>query len=261
MRVSMVQMVLEDSKGINLRKALSFIEKAADSDLIVLPEMLMGKRTETTELYHMAEDVENGPFASELREAAVRQGADVCTCLWEDSGSDKVYNTAMVYGSDGSVKAKYRKLHLFDALSVKESDHMLKGCEMPPVFECAGVKCGLSICYDLRFPEIYREQVFKGAELFVIPAAWYAGAMKTEHLHTLLSARALENTSYALCSNLCGDVFCGSSALFAPFGELVVSASCDENVTSSDINVKYVENVREKLPCLNNIRKDMFYRQ
>jgi predicted amidohydrolase len=261
MRVSAVQIRLSDSKDENLRKALSYIDKASDSDLVVLPEMLMGKRTETTELYHLAEDAENGNFASELREAAVKHGVDVCTCLWEDSGSDKVYNTAMVYGSDGSIKAKYRKLHLFDALSVKESDHMLMGSGMPPVFECAGVKCGLSICYDLRFPEIYREQVFKGAELFIIPAAWYAGEMKVAHLHTLLSARALENTSYALCANLCGDSFSGNSAVFAPFGEMLTSACCEENVIFSDIDVKYMENIREKLPCLANIRKDMFYRQ
>lgn len=259
MRVSAVQMTLSESKEENLSKALSFIEKTAGSDLVVLPEMLMGKRTGNTELYHLAEDVEEGAFASALREAAGRYNVDVCSCLWEDTGSDKVYNTAMVYGADGSIKAKYRKLHLFDALSVKESDFMLKGDVKPPVFDCAGVKCGLSICYDLRFPEMYRYLAFNGAELFVIPAAWYAGEMKIAHLQTLLSARALENTSYSLCSNLSSDSFCGNSAVFAPFGEILTAISDEEGIISADIDKEYLQSVRGKLPSLQNIRKDIFY--
>jgi len=139
MRTGIAQISLEDSKDKNLIKALKAAGELKECDLIVLPEMLMGRRTDEHELYDMAEDVEDGAFASALKEAAFLNDADICACLWEESGSRKVYNTAVIYGPDGTLKAKYRKLHLFDALSVRESDIMQAGSELPPVFECKGV--------------------------------------------------------------------------------------------------------------------------
>ena len=256
MRIAVVQMELEREKGDNLAKALSYIEQSAGCDLIVFPEMLMGKRREGVELTDLAENIETGEFAKALKRAAAESDIDVCACLWEESKADKVYNTAVVYGADGNIKAKYRKLHLFDALSVKESDFMISGDEFPPVFECAGVKCGLSICYDLRFPEIYRSMA--GAEVMLVPAAWYSGDMKVEHLRMLLGARAMENTSYALCANLCGDEFAGNSAVYTPFGELKAEADLSEKILKVEIDTDYLNSVREKLPCLDSLRRDIF---
>jgi len=257
MKLALAQIKLSDDKKRNLDKALSFIEQASDCDLIVLPEMLMGKRTADNELFHMAEDVKDGEFATSLLAAAKEYNVSVCACLWEESGSELVYNTAMVYGASGNILAKYRKLHLFDALSVKESDHMLRGESLPPVFKCGDIVCGLSICYDLRFPEVYRSLVRRGADLFVIPAAWYAGVRKVEHLHTLLSARALENTSYCACANLCEDSFSGHSAAFAPFGEMAGSLNETEGLVKVDINISYIKHIRAALPCLENFRDDI----
>lgn len=257
MKTAAVQLSLSPSKGENLDKAVSMINKAAGCDLVVLPEMLMGRRTEETELYQLAENVEDGNFASALKDAAVRNNITVCACLWEESGSDRVYNTAVVFSPEGKLLAKYRKLHLFDAFRVKESDHMLRGDSLPPVFECGGVTCGLSICYDLRFPEVYRSLVKRGADLFVVPAAWYAGERKIDHLHTLLSARALENTCYALCSNMTGTDFCGHSAVFAPFGEPSGMLKDEEGILFSNIDSKYILKVRALIPCLDNFRDDI----
>jgi predicted amidohydrolase len=257
MKISLVQFRLEDSKQANLEKALRMIEQASGSDLIVLPEMLMGRKTADIGLPQLAEDVYSGDFACALRMAAVQAGACVCACLWEDTGTDKVYNTAVVYDAGGGMLAKYRKLHLFDALSVKESDTMISGDELPPVFECGGVMCGLSICYDLRFPELYRSLVRGGAEVLLVPAAWYAGERKVEHLHTLLSARALENTSYACCADLCGGDFAGYSAVFAPFGEAVGRLETEEGILSFEPDMDYLRRVRQILPCLDNYRRDV----
>lgn len=257
MRTALVQMSLKGSKEANLTHALESIEQASDCDLVVLPEMLMGGRTADTELYQLAEDAEDGEFASELRRAAAANSVHVCACLWEVSGEDRVYNTAVVFAPDGSLKAKYRKLHLFDALSVKESDFMLKGNSLPPVFECCGVMCGLSICYDLRFPEVYRSLVRRGAEFFVIPAAWYAGDMKITHLQTLLAARAIENTSFCACANLCGGDFCGSSAAYSPFGRSLGMLDEADGILRADIDPQEVKNVRETFPSLINFRNDI----
>ena len=258
MKIALAQVKLRSSKEANLNSALKMIEKAKGADMVLLPEMLMGGRHGGAELYDLAEDVEKGDFASALADAAEEFKTDVCTCLWETGTADRVYNTAVVYGADGSIKAKYRKLHLFDALSVKESDHMIPGDELPPVFECAGVKCGLSICYDLRFPEVYRSMVQRGAEVLLTPAAWYAGEMKVYHLHTLLAARAIENTSYALCANLCGGTFSGFSTAFAPFGEALGSLQEEEGLLEIKIDPERTAHVRDVLPCLKNFRKDIF---
>ncbi|ADD67776.1 Nitrilase/cyanide hydratase and apolipoprotein N- acyltransferase [Denitrovibrio acetiphilus DSM 12809] len=258
MRAAAVQINLSGIKEQNLEKSLMYIKKASDCDLVVLPEMVMGNRGDGVELYQLAEDVETGSFASSLRNAAVRYQVDVCACLWEETGTEKVYNTAVVYGSDGSIKAKYRKLHLFDALSFTESDYMLRGSERPPVFESGGIKCGLSICYDLRFPETYRSLVKRGAELFIVPAAWYGGELKIEHLHTLLRTRALENTCYALTANLCGGNFSGYSVSFGPFAEECSALQNDEGLLVIEVDKKHLSEVRSKLPCLENFRNDIF---
>lgn len=257
MKTALVQTELADSKEVNLAKALRAIKASDDCDLVVLPEMTMGRRTSDTELWHMAEDVNSGGFASALKDAARESKVHVCACLWEANGSDRVFNTAVVYAPDGTLKAKYRKLHLFDALSVRESDFMLRGDDLPPVFECAGVMCGLSICYDLRFPEVYRSLVRRGAEFLVLPAAWYSGDMKVNHLHTLLAARALENTSFAVCANLCGSDFCGHSAAYSPYGREMETLGDKEGILKVQIDLNEVARVRTVLPCLANFRDDI----
>jgi len=257
MKTALVQMKLEKSKKQNLIKALELIKRASEADLVVLPEMLMGAKSTECSLSDMAEEVPEGDFAGALKEAAAKYSTAVCGCLWEKSGTEKVYNTAVVFDKNGELLAKYRKLHLFDALSVKESDTMLKGSELPPVFEIEGVRTGLSICYDLRFPEIYRSMAHRGAELFLVPSAWYSGDMKIYHLHTLLAARAIENTSYAACADVAGGSFCGHSAAFGPFGEKLGSLEDEEGVLFFEYDKKHIQCVREKIPCLQNFRSDV----
>jgi predicted amidohydrolase len=164
-----------------------------------------------------------------------------------------VYNTAVVIAPDGGTKAAYRKLHLFDALSVRESDDMIAGNAMPEVFEVCGIKCSLAICYDLRFPEVFRTSALAGAQLFLIPAAWYAGEHKVQHLKTLLAARALENTAYAACADICCGSFSGHSAVYSPFGLCMAEAGTEDGILSADILSGEISSVRECLPCLENL--------
>ncbi|MGE4319461.1 MAG: carbon-nitrogen hydrolase family protein [Deferribacterales bacterium] len=261
MRLTLAQTSLKSTKKDNLDNMIKVMsENKKTSDLILFPEMIMGGKTDSLGLSDLAEDVENGAFASALREACVRHKTAVCACLWEDSGTERVYNTAVVYDKHGAVTAKYRKLHLFDALAVKESDDMLAGSDLPPVFELEGIMCSLAICYDLRFPEVFRSAVFRGAELLLVPSAWYDGEMKAEHLTTLLKARALENTVYAACADLCGGCFSGHSGVYGPYGECVASAGTDEKVISILISKDRITEIRKKLPCIDNFRMDVFRR-
>ncbi|WP_303851990.1 carbon-nitrogen hydrolase family protein [Seleniivibrio woodruffii] len=242
-----------DKKG-NLDKILSLISEAGNNcDLILFPETCMGVKTDRLSLSDMAEDIENGDFITAVRAACKESDVHACVCLWEKTETCKVYNTAVVVAPDGSTKAVYRKLHLFDALSVKESDDMIAGSALPEIFEVCGIKCSLAICYDLRFPEVFRASALAGAELFLIPAAWYAGEHKVQHLQTLLAARALENTCYAACADICGGRFSGHSAVYSPFGLCGAEAGTEDDVIFADILHENILSVRGVLPCLKNL--------
>lgn len=260
MKLSIAQITHGMTKKDSLNKMIKMLDDhGKNNDLIIFPETCMGLKTETRSLADMAENVETGDFAVALRTAAKRNNVNVCACLWEISGEKRVYNTAVVYGSDGELKAQYRKIHLFDALSVKESDDMLAGDAVPQVFDLCGIKCSLAVCYDLRFPEVFRSAALRGAQLFIVPAAWYAGEYKKEHLRNLSMTRALENTSYCAVADICGGTFVGHSAIFDPYGKCIAETLETEAVVSAEISTEKVADVREKLPCLDNLVKNLFY--
>lgn len=260
MRLALAQIRHGVDKKDNLDRMIELIDKkGAECDLIVFPETCMGLAQDGESLRPLAEDIKDGEFATALMQAARRNNVHVCACLWEDSGTDKVYNTAVVYGPEWDIAASYRKIHLFDALSVTESDTMLPGDALPPVFEICGVKCSLAICYDLRFPEVFRSAALRGAELFIVPAAWYKGENKREQLMMLASVRALENTAYCAVADMCGGSFTGASSVYDPYGLCAAMVGAFPSVGGCDISVKRVMEIREKLPCLNNLNRKLFY--
>ena len=153
--------------------------------------------------------------------------------------------------------ASYRKLHLFDALSVRESDIMAPGKSLPPVVDVGGILVGLTICYDLRFPELFRYLAGQGAQLVIVSSAWYQGPMKEDHWLTLLRARAIENTCYVAGCNLVGPAFCGRSTLFDPFGVPLAGAGEEPALIFGQVSAGRVAAVRQKLPALENRRRDL----
>lgn len=259
MRIAVAQTALKKSKKDNLDNMIRIIKNNCHgTDLIIFPEMSMGRAKDGMTLADMAESVDDGEFSNALMSAASENSVCVCACLWEKNGSDRVYNTAVVYSPEGRILTKYRKLHLFDALSVRESDTMLRGDAPPEIFEIQGIKCTLGICYDLRFPEVFRGAVFDGAELIIVPAAWYAGEKKAEHLRMLCAVRALENTVYLACADVCGDDFTGFAGVYDPYGGCIVSAGEGEGLVKAEIAKEMILEIRSKLPCVENFRKDVF---
>lgn len=243
----------------NLKKAAALARQAAagGADMIVFPEMFMGLPTpERAPAAIAAED--DGAFVRGLSALAAETGLFIAAGCW-DKGPDarRVYNTARVVSPAGDVVAVYRKLHLFDALSVRESDTMAPGDAPPPVVELAGVRLGVAICYDLRFPELFRHLTDAGAQLIVVPSAWYAGPMKETHWLTLLRARAIENTLYTAGCNLVGPAFCGRSAAFDPFGVVLADAGEAETLATVVVDTRRIAAVREKLPALQHRRRDV----
>lgn len=245
---------LQPEKNLELAEQFSAMAVQKGADLLVLPEMFMALPEKRKSLHTLAEPL-NGAFVTALGKLASRHSVAIVAGVWEECpGQDRVYNTAVMLSPRGKVLAAYRKLHLFDALSLKESDTMVSGAEPPPVISFKGFKVGLAICYDLRFPELFRYIARNGADLVLVPSAWYAGPLKEDHWLTLLRARAIENTLYVAGANLTGAAFCGRSTVFDPFGVPLAGAGEDAQLVLADISRERIGEIRTKLPSLANCR-------
>lgn len=245
----------------NLQTARRCMRQAAvlGADLIVFPEMFMARPQEGVPLARVAEPLD-GPFVQALGTLAGEHGMAVVSGLWESVPGEprRAANVAIALDSDGQLAARYNKIHLFNALSIRESDLMLGGNEPPPVVAVKGMNLGLAICYDLRFPEIFRNLALRGAEAVVVPSAWYAGPLKEDHWLTLLQARAIENTMYVCGANLCGAPFAARSAVFDPFGAMLAGAGEGDSLVLARLQRSRIEEVRSKLPSLTHVRLDLF---
>lgn len=135
---------------------------------------------------------------------------------------------------------------------------MIAGKEPPEVVPVNDFKIATAICYDLRFPELFRDLAFRGADLVIIPSAWYSGPLKEDHWLTLLRARAIENTSYVAGVNLAGSDFCGRSAVFDPFGIPKAEAGEGTELLVVELEHSRLSEVRSKLPVLQHCRTGIF---
>ena len=184
-------------------------------------------------------------------------------------GDDRhTYNRASLYGKDGQVLAKYDKIHLFDVdlpdgNLYKESSTILSGEEHPPVIDVPGLcKIGLSICYDVRFPELYRHLSSKGAELIMIPAAFTAFTGK-DHWQILLQARAIENTAYVVAPAQTGIHYGrrqshGHAMVIDPWGTVLSDAGKTQGAAIAPADKERVKKIREQMPSLKHRKAKMF---
>lgn len=259
--ITLVQTNTSPQSEENLATARTAIAKAAaqGADLVVFPEMFMARPKEGVSLATVAEPL-SGTFVTALAELCVEYGVNVATGLWEQIPGDdrRAANVAIVLDKQGGLLARYNKIHLFDALSVRESDIMRGDTALPPLFTVNGLQIGLAICYDLRFPELFRHLALRGADAVIIPSAWYAGPVKEEHWLTLLQARAIENTMYVAGVNLCGPPFAARSAVFDPFGVMLASAGEATTLVTARLEPARIVEVRSKLPSLTHVHRGLF---
>lgn len=189
-----------------------------------------------------------------------------CGSITEAGQNGRAYNTSLVFAPDGQIMAKYRKIHLFDVAmehgpSYQESSRIAPGTELVTVqtpFACLG----LSICYDLRFPELYRLQVLGGAEILCV-ASNFTKTTGEKHWETLLRARAIENTCYVLAAGQCGqkkafEAF-GHSMAIDPYGEILAQAGTEPQILIVDLDTQRLEQARRELPCLDGRRTEIYH--
>jgi omega-amidase len=198
------------------------------------------------------------PYAT-LKAAAARHQIHIIAGISERVGKD-IYNTSAVFSPRGRLLGKYRKAHLFPVFPVCEDRHIKAGKALTTV-KIEGVKVGLFICYDLRFPELARALTLRGAEVLVVIAAWQFP--RVSHWTTLLSARAIENQTYVVAANRVGTdgptTFCGSSRIIDPYGVIVASAAEDrDELIIGEIKPDVIQWARNRMPVLKHRREDVY---
>lgn len=223
-----------------------------EHDLVVFPEAFARDFGEPgSSVAEFAEPLD-GPFATGLAAVARERGTTVVAGMFETSPDPaRPFNTLVVRGA---AEAAYRKVHLYDSFGHRESDRLLPGPIEPVVIDVAGFAVGLMTCYDLRFPELARALVERGAEVLVLPAAWVAGARKTDHWTTLVRARAIENTVFVAAAAQPAPRYCGHSTVVGPLGDVLVAAGDGPAVVSAELHRADLEEARRTNPSLANRR-------
>ena len=225
-----------------------------DTDLVLLPEAFMRDfGSPGSDIAEFAEPMD-GPFVQRLTQLAAEQRTTVVAGMFEVSDDPKrPFNTLAVVDA-GGLRASYRKIHLYDSFGYKESDRLSAGELKPVLVEVGGLSVGLMTCYDLRFPELARDLVARGAEVLVAPSAWVAGEGKVLHWRTLVTARAIENTAYVAAVGQPGPRYTGHSLVVGPAGELVAEVGDGDRVLTASVSTEQLERARAENPSLRNRR-------
>jgi len=262
-KIAIAQITSSTEKKKNLATALALVKeaKSKSAELVAFPEFLMAfsPASQTAdELTRVAESVD-GAFITALRDAAKINGIAVIAPIFETSPvTDRVFDTSVWIDAAGTIASVYRKLHLYDAFGFKESDKFHPGDDIAPLVQSGDGCFGMMICYDLRFPEMARMLALAGANVLVAPSGWVQGDLKVEHWQTMIKARALENGCFVIAPNQVGNIYTGYSMAVDPLGRTLVDLEETESVKVIDLDLRVVNEVREKLPLLKNRRADVY---
>lgn len=257
LKVAMGQFAVSRNWTENLSICQNLIVCAQDrqADLLVLPEGILARDIADPGLVRRAAQPLDGPFVSGILAASSGSALTIMFTVHvpaADSGG-KVWNTFVTI-RDGQILAEYRKLHLYDAFTMKESTNVVPGDQIPPLVEVAGMKLGLMTCYDVRFPELARRLVLDGAQALILPAAWVKGPLKEAHWEVLVTARALENTCYVVAVGECGERNIGQSLVVDPLGVAVARGTEVRGLILAELDAERIAYARQILPVLTNRR-------
>lgn len=262
LQVAIVQMNSKDDKAANVGAAIAGIERAAagGARFVSLPEVwtYLGPDEGSA----AAAETIPGPLTDQLGALARDLG------IWLHAGSvyervegeERLYNTTVVFDPQGGIAATYRKIHMFDvdleeATSYRESATIAPGDEIVTV-DIDGVTVGLAICYDLRFPELFRILALRGADIIMLPAA-FTLATGRDHWEPLIRARAIENQVFMVAAGQVGQHppshWCyGRSMIVDPWGVVVAQASDAPTVISATLDLDQLGRVRRQVPSVAN---------
>ena len=258
LRISLAQMdVLLGEPDENLAKARDMTARAAErcSDIIIFPE-LWSTGYDLGNAAAYSTPTNKGIFA-EMSSLASEYSIHVSGSCLSLLGPDEFGNTAVFLDPDGKILGEYTKIHLFRLMD--EHKYLSAGDRLTIVDTPWG-KAGLAICYDLRFPELFRSYALAGARVVFLPAEW--PHPRLTHWQILVRARAIENQVYVVGCNRVGsskDIhFCGHSCVIAPWGEIVIEAGEDEELLTVEIDMGEVDQVRSSIPVFADRRPEIY---
>jgi predicted amidohydrolase len=262
MRTAAVQLNSTDDKERNMATADRLVRDAAadGADLIVLPEKfnVLGEHDD----YVAGAEPLDGPTISWARDTARELGVDLVagSIVERREGHEKLGNTSVHVGPDGEVKGVYRKIHMFDVvvggMEYRESASEEPGDEIVLSEAAGGIPLGLTVCYDLRFPELFRILAIRGARVITLPAA-FTKVTGRAHWEILVRARAIENQAFVVAADQIGthppdkESF-GGSMIVDPWGEVLARAPDEECFIAANLDFARQDEVRDKLPSLAN---------
>jgi predicted amidohydrolase len=267
LEVALVQLDAREDVAANIAAAVELAETAtaAGARLVALPEYLQFRGSDDG--FRASARPIPGPHTEPFAEVARRHDAWILIgSTAETSGDpDRPYNTSALIAPDGSLAATYRKIHLFDVdvdhgPSDTESARVAPGDRLVCV-AVDGIAVGLSICYDLRFPELYRSLALAGASILTVPAA-FTERTGRDHWEVLLRARAIENAAFVLAPSQIGgppgQPAYGRSMVIDPWGTVVAQAPDAVTIVRADLDLDRVASVRRQIPVLANRRPDVY---
>lgn len=268
--VSAIQITADDRhKDATVEKVMRLLDQAGSrgSELVVLPEVWTGVGFSSEEAYRDLAETVPGPTTDMLADKARKYGMTIVGSLYERRGN-RYFNSAPVIGPDGKILGRYDKTHLFDAPNrpdippgYVESKKVDAGTELP-VFPTEIGPVGVSVCSDLRFPEVYRELALKGAKVIVCASAFLSP--RFDHWEFFLRARAAENQCWVVASGQVGAdpssklSFVGRSMVVDPWGVVTATAPDTECCLTTVIDLDYIEEVKHRYPLMDQRRPELY---
>jgi predicted amidohydrolase len=258
MRIALAQFAASTDPAANLARVADFAEQASaqGAELVVFPEATMCSfarpRADAAEPF-------DGPWATSVRALAARLGITIVVGMFTTTGTPRVRNTLLV---TGTVEARYDKLHLFDALGYAESRQIEAG-DRAVTIELSGHTIGLATCYDVRFPTLFTHLAGLGAALILLPSSWAPGDAKLHQWRTLVTARAMDSTSFVVAVDQSlpaasadgrTPTGIGHSLVVDPAGAVLLELGEADGLAVVDLDLTSVAATRERLPVLRHAR-------
>jgi omega-amidase len=265
-KVALCQMKVVDDKAINLDNAISMIGNAAksDADMVVLPEMF-NSPYETNKFKEYAENLDTSQSLKAVSNAAKDHDIYLVAGSIPEQLKENLYNSCVIFNRKGQILDVYRKMHLFDVdipnIPFRESETITSGNHVV-VIKTGPIRIGVAICYDLRFPELFRVMALRNADLMIVPGAFNM-ITGPAHWETTIRARAIDNQVYVAAASPAPNknlsyVAYGHSIIVDPWGKIIAKAGDGEEIIYATIDTSYIKKVRRELPILKNRRTDIY---
>ena len=259
LRVTLVQTNAGQDMQANLSRLKQLLSGIGATDVIALPEVFAIRGSHQD--YRRSAEPVAGPLTAFLASIAHRHNAWVLAGSIMEDADQSIYNTSLLLNRRGDVMAVYRKIHLFEAeldngQVIRESETYAAGSD-PVMADLEGWRCGLAICYDLRFPELFRQYSAQGAHLFFIPSNFTQRTGK-DHWNVLLRARAIENQCFVVAPDQCGTnphtgvESHGHSMIVGPWGEVLADIEEGEQAVTVTLDIHDLHLTRRRIPALSH---------